>query len=489
MRRGLILISIVAISIFYSTSGRSQNIAEVDFSITHQLIEGFGASTAWHGQISEKEADAAFSNKEGQLGLNILRVRIDPGGQARWGEELANAKKAYARGAIIMASPWSPPASMKSNNKTVGGYLLESEYANYVDHLNRFIDYFETNGVPVAAMSIQNEPNIKVDYESCDWTPSQILTFCRDYAMDIKADVIAPEAYNFDFAYSDPVLNDSVAASHVAIVGGHIYGTNPKLYQNAVDKEKRIWMTEYFLDPDDISTSLTMAKGILDCMHHRMNAYIWWYIRQPGCNLITSGGNSIKKKGYAMAHFSKFVRPGYFKTEATYSPQAAVNLVSFVGDEEVIVVINRAASAKTQKISVKNSNSKYFKKYLTSASQNLKSEETVEVVDGSFTLTLEPSTLITLVGTNTVGVDKMKSDFDFKLYPNPSEKGSFTLNVPSEQFSFPMKISIHDMAGKLVFERNSSERSIDLNTDLSPSVYMVTITDGYKIKTQKLVVY
>ena len=48
-------------------------------------------------------------------------------------------------------------------------------------------------------------------------------------------------------------------------------------YDLAVQKGKKIWMTEYFLDPEDIGTMLTMAKQIMDCFENEMNAYIWWY--------------------------------------------------------------------------------------------------------------------------------------------------------------------------------------------------------------------
>jgi O-glycosyl hydrolase len=56
-----------------------------------------------------------------QIGLTIIRLRIDP--NKDWAAELSNAKKATARGAKVMATAWTPPASMKTNNNVAGGEL------------------------------------------------------------------------------------------------------------------------------------------------------------------------------------------------------------------------------------------------------------------------------------------------------------------------------------------------------------------------------
>ena len=125
---------------------------------------------------------------------------------------------------------------------------------------------------------------------------------------------MAPEAYNFDKNYSDPILNDSTANAHIQYIGGHLYGAKAYNYANAITKGKKVWMTEKYFNPDDMATCLVMAKEITECMYFNMNAYIWWYLRQPGCNLMDAGGK-LKKKGYTMGQFSKFVRPGYSRVE------------------------------------------------------------------------------------------------------------------------------------------------------------------------------
>ncbi len=386
--------------LLFTILGFGQEVVKIDFTKTLQKIDGFGASTAWHGALSEKEADVSFGNGENQLGLSLLRLRIDPNGMNNWGSEMNNARKALARGATVFASPWTPPAKMKTNNKLEGGELKPTEYGNYVNFLNSFIDYMANSKAPLVAISLQNESNIKVDYESCDWSKEQMLDFCKNYAHQIKAPVIVPEAFNFDQAYSNAILNDSTANSHVAIIGGHLYGTSPKADPNALTKGKQVWMTEYYVNEEDILTCINMAKQINDCMTSNMNAYVWWWLRQPGCNLITAGGNAIKKKGYVMAQFSKFIRPGYYRTSASFNQYMGVSLTAYTGDKQVLVAINRNTKAKTLQFEFTGDSITYLQKYVTSATKNLQKEGTLEVIDHKFIVELEPQSIVTFVSTN-----------------------------------------------------------------------------------------
>ena len=97
------------------TASRKGNNSTCTINLTNlkQVIRGFGGSSAWHGQLTNADCDKLFTT----LGLSILRVRIDPNNN--WSDEISNAQKAMARGAIVFGSPWSPPAYMKDNNNTV----------------------------------------------------------------------------------------------------------------------------------------------------------------------------------------------------------------------------------------------------------------------------------------------------------------------------------------------------------------------------------
>lgn len=469
---------IILTCVFWLTT--NAQVATIDFAKEKQVIDGFGASTAWHGQLTTAEANAAFKNENSsQLGLSILRVRIDPN-SSQWGSEKANAQKAKAAGAMILASPWSPPASLKTNNNTTGGELKPESYAAYATHLKNFCTFLGN----VDVVSLQNEPNIKVDYESCDWTPTQILNFCKVNAPAIGKPFMIPEAYNFDFKYSDPVLNDSTANSHISYIGGHIYGSKASNYANAINKGKKVWMTEHYYNGDTIEECLRMAKEMAECMYFNMNAYVWWYLRQPGCNLMNAGG-SLKKKGYTMAQFSKFVRPGYLRVDATYQPKTNVLLVAFKGKEQnVVVIVNMNTTAKSQTFAFKNDTVTGVQKYVTSRTKNLNDEGIVNCTDNSFTDNLEPQSITTYLTKNTVtGINTIRNS-EIQIFPNPFKE---EVNIKLSGFSPKAEITISTLLGQVVLrEKAGSSEILKTGSSLSRGIYIVTISEGKKKMTYKI---
>jgi glucosylceramidase len=60
----------------------------------------------------------------------------------------------------IVASPWSPPAWMKTNGSLVGGRLIDDPriYDAYARYLARFVAAYTRAGVPIDFLTVQNEP-------------------------------------------------------------------------------------------------------------------------------------------------------------------------------------------------------------------------------------------------------------------------------------------------------------------------------------------
>ena len=416
MSRKLALLAFAMLLCIYSNA---QNPAVIDVAQVKQVIDGFGASTAWHARITDVEADAGFSNNtNAQLGLSIIRVRISPTSTdwSGWGDEKSNATKAKARGAKVLATPWSPPPALKDNNNIVKGVLKPESYAAYAAHLKSFCTYLGN----VDVVSIQNEPNITVDYESCIWTPAQILEFCKTNAPAIGKPVMAPEAYNFANSFADPILNDAAASANIEYIGGHIYGTSSRSYPLANTKGKKLWMTEYYIGGDSIGTGLIMAKDILDCMNGNMHGYVWWYLRAPGCNLINSDG-SLQLKGATMGQFSKFIRPGYYRVNSSYQPNAGIILQAFKGPEnDVIVVINKNTSVKSQTFNFLNENIESATKYVTSISKKIVNDGVITCTNNSFTDNLDAKSITTYVVKRTPSAINETAVANVSIYPNPA---------------------------------------------------------------------
>src|SRR4030095_2254077 len=127
----------------------------------NQVIQCFGCATVFRppsSPLTADEMDRLFGKGAGQVGLNILRIRITEDNTWR-GYELTNSKGAIQRGARVIATPWSPPARFKTNNNLIGGSLKTDSGAAYARYLNDFADYMSANGAPLYAVSVQNEPD------------------------------------------------------------------------------------------------------------------------------------------------------------------------------------------------------------------------------------------------------------------------------------------------------------------------------------------
>lgn len=388
-----------------TAAGEADGRVKVDLATTKQIIRGFGVASAWCGSISEPNMDILFKD----MGLSILRVRIAPSEiwkaapvlvDSGWTVELYNARKASARGAIVIATPWTPPASMKTNNSLVGGELKPEEYTNYAKYLKAFADYFAHNRVPLYAISIQNEPNIEVDYESCHWTGEQMRDFLKNHGEVFGGlRIIMPEAYNFDFRLSEPTLKDPEASKYVAIIGGHLYGAMIRDYPRARREGKEVWMTEHLVNDQSLRAALDTAKEIHDCLTiGNMNAYIWWWAISDA-NGFLSKQYVPQKRGYVVGQFAKFVRPGYYRVEATSRPAANVHVTAYKSDGKVVIVaINRRKSPVDLEFTLENGETAEFLSWMTTAEDNIAPGPAFTVTGGSFRAGLQAQSVTTFVG-------------------------------------------------------------------------------------------
>ena len=394
--------------------------ATVDFGTTLQTIRGFGGSESWMPQFSTALVNSLYGTGTNQLGLSILRVRIDPSsttGGSNWATELANAQEASALGATIIATPWTPPAAWKSSNSTVEGTLNTSQYAAYANYLNLFTAYLANGGVSLYAISMQNEPDANVTYESCVWTGASMDTWVANNASVLTTRLMMPESESFTTSFSDPALNDPAAVNHISIVAGHLYGTTPSFYTNAENKGKEVWETEHYLTPAGAQPAIGDAIAAAKEIHQSLtvgsyNAYLWWWVADwnPGTGVTNFGlvdtSNNPTYFGYALAQFSKFVRPGSTRVSATASPSSGVFVSAYQGTaNSAIVAINSNGTATSLPVTIQNLSVGSVTPFETTSAGGLMQQSAVPVTNGSFTFTLPAQSIVTFVtsGTGSTG--------------------------------------------------------------------------------------
>ncbi len=91
-----------------------------------QRITGFCAAALWHlmAPVTDPDIINHLYGEDSPVGLNVMRMEMAPVSRAgawdewtynSWDKYLPAVKAAKAKGAIVFATPWSPPAEMKTN--------------------------------------------------------------------------------------------------------------------------------------------------------------------------------------------------------------------------------------------------------------------------------------------------------------------------------------------------------------------------------------
>jgi len=388
------------------SGGNNPTILEAEITIlaneTNQVIQGFGCATVFAPPnttaLTSEEFDRLFGSGSNQVGLNILRIRVASDDTWRL-VELNNAKAAIQRGAKVIATPWSPPANMKTNNSiNGGGSLIVDSSASYAKYLNAFANYMSANGAALYAISIQNEPDFRASYEGCEWTATEMKDFLKNYGQLITSTkVIASESFNNSQAYVNTILGDDQAAANLNIIGGHLYGGGMTENQLAKNKGKEVWMTEHLDTNITYTANLNSAVEIHDCFTKaNFNAYIWWYGKRFYGPIGQDG--LVTKRGYMISQFARFVKPGSVRL-GTISNSVSNVLISVYrnGNKKIIVAINNRAEDVKQKFTVNGASLGNVMPHTTTFLKNAEQGTMIAVSNNSFSYTLPSYSVTTFV--------------------------------------------------------------------------------------------
>lgn len=387
----------------------------IDPGTRYQKMSGFGASTAWASSMSDADADLLWSTTSG-AGLSLHRIRIDPNSGSTG--ELSIAKKAVSRGAKVWATPWTPPAKFKSNNSGVMGTLTKP--AEYAQYLLGFVKTMKNNGVDLYAVSAQNEPDAKVEYESCQFDGSSMAAWVGKSLGPALAGtgvkVIAPETQNWwGLNTFWPLMKaDADFMKYADILATHPYGGNvaDATFANTINgikaSGKEFWQTEIYdtqgpADPG-MGSALRTYKLIHECLTvANMSAWHFWWVYPSTTDngaLWDKATNKASKRLWVMGNFSRFVRPGYVRIGTTGTPATGVTLTAYSSDSAgklVLVVANTNTSAVSQDFSVARAAVTGMTPWVTDASRSLVAGTKTPVTGNAFSYSLPAKSVSTLV--------------------------------------------------------------------------------------------
>jgi len=378
---------------------------QLDISKRYQSIIGFGGAFTESAAYTlfkmsddkRQEVINSYFDKEKGLGYSIGRVHIhscdfalenytyvddydtdlksfDISRDRKWVLPLLkDAMVARGEKISILASPWSPPAWMKTNNEMNHGGKLLPEYREvWAKYYTKFIRDYKKEGIEIWGITVQNEPEAVQTWDSCIYTEHEERDFIRDYLgpimhesfKDIKI-LIWDHNRNVIVRRAAGVLSDPEAAKYIWGTAFHWYVSEEfknvgKVHEMFPDKhllftegcqENGVKLGEWF-------TGERYGRNMIGDLNNWTEGYLDWNIvldEEGGPNHVgnlcdapiiadTRTNELIYESSYYyIGHFSKFIKPGAIRIGVDNSNDK-IQVTSFLNEDGSIatIVMNEA---------------------------------------------------------------------------------------------------------------------------------------------------
>jgi glucuronoarabinoxylan endo-1,4-beta-xylanase len=414
----------------------------IDGSIEYQRIDGFGGVPGAINSIRSMSStyqkqllDLLYDSNVG-IGLSIVRIpisykfEVSPGNYDITVEDgkawiMNEAKK---RGVTqFFATPWSPPAWMKTNNDiNNGGSVKTSSYSDFANYLAQYIiDFKSVYGIDLYAVSLQNEPDLTISYPSCRWTGSQFHDFIKNYLIPtwnsrkLSTKIILAEEMKWKDDLIQDTLNDPATESFLDIIASHGYWTTTPFKLNSAKLfNKTVWQTEESGNygtgaPGDtsIDDGIFWANRIHDWLTiGEINGWVWYWLttdkswgKNWGAKIIEIDGNTYTsaRRLWTIGQFSKFIRPGFYRVDSTLQPKTGVKTSAYKHPSTgkfVIVAINSNNNSETLNFTLKDISLNSVTPYITTDTLDISQSTDITVNNNTFTASLPAKSVTTFVG-------------------------------------------------------------------------------------------
>jgi glucosylceramidase len=284
---------------------------------------------------------------------------------------------------LLYGSPWSPPAFMKDNkNMLKGGKLLPEFYQSWANYYTKFIKAYESEGIPVWGVSLQNEPMAIQRWESCIYTAEEERDFLKNFlgptmereGLGNKNIVVWDHNRDLMNQRANTIFSDPDAAKYAWGLGFHWYESwsgGEQMFNNVKNvyesfPDKKLLFTEGCADsftPEGYQSWPNAERYGISMINDFNNGTVGW----TDWNILldeTGGPNHVQnfcfapihadtKTGeliytpayYYIGHFSKFIRPEA-KRVSTVTSRSQLQSTSFINENGKLVTVVMNQSEK-----------------------------------------------------------------------------------------------------------------------------------------------
>ena len=286
------------------------------------------------------------------------------------------AQRVAGRPLQLLASPWSPPAWMKTNGRMNDGGQLRAECrASWAQCYVRFIQAYAAEGVRIWGVSVQNEPAAHQRWDSCLYSAEEERDFVRDHLgpalqaaglADVKL-VIWDHNRDQMVERARVILSDPQAARFVWGTGFHWYGDD---CFDAVQQVHERWPDKQLLFTEGCQeggphigrweVGERYARSIINDLNRWTVGWLDWNLllnEQGGPNHVgnfcnspiladRASGTLMHQSGYwALGHFARFIQPGAQRVQCICD-RLPIEATAFVNpDHSTTVVVSHREDA------------------------------------------------------------------------------------------------------------------------------------------------
>lgn len=331
-----------------------------DFSSFHYSLDDLPA-----GESDPELVHFALDANHGQL-TSLLRAarRINP--QLR-----------------VVASPWSAPGWMKDSGNLVSGRLRPDAYGVFADYLLRYTDASARAGVPIYALTVQNEPGFEPkDYPGMLFDAPSRARFITDFlgprlAQRRQAPLILDWDHNWDHPDAPlAVLADTAAARYIAGVAWHCYYGEVQAQQQVHDAhpDKDAYLTEcsgggwsphwsealrQFVGHLMIGSTRAWSRGVILwnlALDEQHGPHAGGCKNCRGVVTVDSTSSHITRnvEYYSLAHLSRFVRPGARHIDSSTGVEELQSVAFRNADDGSLVLLVQNGGSEERAFSVRS---------------------------------------------------------------------------------------------------------------------------------------
>ena len=282
---------------------------------------------------------------------------------------------------FLFSSPWSPPGWMKAGGSMLGGSMRRRYLPVYADYFVKFLKAYADQGVPIQAVTPQNEVDTDQDARmpACIWPQEYEIEFVRMLGPALEKNGLSTKIWVLDHNYNlwgraIAELDDPILRKYCNAIAWHGYVGKPEMMDKAhlAYPDAEMYWTEGgpdYTDPHYLNDWAKWGGIFTAVLRNWCRSITGWNLAldeqgRPnigpfpcgGVVTIHSGTREITRSGqyWALAHFSRMIQRGArrFDSEDTITDVSHVAFENPSGSK--VVVLTNGGEQRTVNLRLAN---------------------------------------------------------------------------------------------------------------------------------------